>query len=255
MADILMSGDGDLARYVNQINQCDMSVTRNVMRNVTVGALVSVWGVVRHKGKRVDDDLVLAGLSVSVIDDIADLAGFGEAMSRVGWVVEDDNGLVFPSFFGEFNVDPAEEQRKKNAERQRKYRETHGQNSNVTRNVTVTPKSNIEKRREEKSIKRKVIKEKSVRDNPPTVEEVRAHMLSQGKSDCAEEFHAYYAANGWVQGKSAKPLVDWKAAVTNWFIQSKKYNKEPSAPATKPGYVDPMYRPMPGLNYGQVNHG
>jgi alkylated DNA nucleotide flippase Atl1 len=168
MADVLMSGDGDLARYVNQINQCDMSVTRNVMRNVTVGALVSVWGVVRHKGKRVDDDLVLAGLSVSVIDDIADLAGFGEAMSRVGWVVEDDNGLVFPSFFGEFNVDPAEEQRKKNAERQRKYRETHSQNSNVTRNVTVTPKSNIEKRREEKS-NRKNSKEISEATKPSDV--------------------------------------------------------------------------------------
>jgi hypothetical protein len=234
MADILKSEDGGLARYVNQINQCDMSVTRNVMRNVTVGALVSVWGVVRHKGKRVDDDLVLAGLSVSVIDDIADLAGFGEAMSRVGWVVEDDNGLVFPSFFGEFNVDPAEEQRKKNAERQRKYRETHSQNSNVTRNVTVTPESNTEKRREEKSNKEGTKKEFLLIQKPDDVEqETWDDWLAVRKSKRAGKVTNRVIA----ALRKEADLIGWtleqaldKCAVRNWISFEAKWVADESMP-------------------------
>ena len=56
ICDHLMGSDSGLARYVNQHLQRDMSVTRNVIRNVTVGALVAVWGVLRHRGKRNGDD-------------------------------------------------------------------------------------------------------------------------------------------------------------------------------------------------------
>ena len=37
MADLLMSADGELARYVDQHKQRAMTVTRNVMRNVKIG--------------------------------------------------------------------------------------------------------------------------------------------------------------------------------------------------------------------------
>lgn len=151
IADILIDEDGALAGYVNQNMQRDMTVTRNVMRNVTVGALVSVWGVLRHRGKRIEDDLVIKGCTIAVIDDIADLLGFGEAMETVGWVSETSDSIVLPRFFEEFNVDPADETKKKNAERQRRYRENHKAESNDKRNVTVTSQSNAreEKRREE----------------------------------------------------------------------------------------------------------
>ena len=156
IADLIGSDESDLSRYVNQNLQCDMSVTRNVTRNATVGALVSVWGVLRHRGKREDLDLVVRGCTVAVIDDLADIPGFGEAMQSVGWVVETKEGIVFPRFFEEFNVDPASEIAAKNAERQRRYREKKGVTSNVTnnvtRNVTRDAKSNAreEERREEK---------------------------------------------------------------------------------------------------------
>jgi hypothetical protein len=145
----LMSPDGDLARFVSQNCQCDMTVTRNVMRNVTVGALVSVWGVMRQRGKRNDDDLVCQGVTVAVLDDIADLPGFGAAMQSAGWVAETGDGIKFPRFFEEFNVEPSASP---NAIRQRRYRERKNATSNVTgdvtRNVTVTPR--VEKSREEK---------------------------------------------------------------------------------------------------------
>jgi hypothetical protein len=156
IADFLMAPDGELSEYVNQNCQRKMAVTRNVMRNVTVGALVTVWGVMRLRGKREGDDLIARYASLSVIDDVSELPGFGDAMASVGWAEETNEGIVFPRFFTDYNVDPNEDTKAKNAERQRKFREkiktTEALKSNVTRSVTVTSQSNIEKRREEKSI-------------------------------------------------------------------------------------------------------
>ena len=159
MAEALMDKDGDLARYVNQMSQRDMTVTRNVMRNVTVGALVSIWGVMRQRGKRSGDDLLCDGVSVAVLDDIADLPGIGAAMEGVGWVVEGSDGITFPNFFEGYNVDPAEKKTSSNADRQRRYRERQagekaaipGNDEDVTRDVTrdVTVTHREEKRREE----------------------------------------------------------------------------------------------------------
>lgn len=155
MADFLMQADGQLAKYVDQNCQSQMTVTRNVTRNAVVGALLSVWGVIRHQGKRNGDDLVCKRVTVSVLDDIADLPGFGDAMESVGWVVQTDEGIVFTRFFEENNNDPEDSKRKKNAERQARYRErkkaesegNSNATSNVTRDVTVTHRE--EKRREE----------------------------------------------------------------------------------------------------------
>lgn len=155
IADGLMAHDSELSRYVNQHCQRDMTVTRNVMRNVTVGALVSVWGVMRQRGKRNGDDLVCHAVTPLVIDDIAELPGFGAAMALVGWVVQTSEGIVFPRFFDEYNVSPEEKTKSQGAERQRRYRDRKSQQSDVTNdvtrdvtdNVTVTPRE--EKNREE----------------------------------------------------------------------------------------------------------
>ncbi|HVI55459.1 MAG TPA: hypothetical protein VM621_10450 [Luteibacter sp.] len=122
------------------------------MRNVTVGALVSVWGVMRTRGDRENADLICRGVDIYVLDDIADLPGFGEAMASSGWVKQTTDGIVFPGFFNEYNVDPATGSASANAERQRRYRDKkkveNVTESNVTRDVTVTHRE--EKSREEK---------------------------------------------------------------------------------------------------------
>lgn len=148
ISDALMDKDSELSRYVSQVTRRDCNVTRNVMRNVTVGALVTVWGVVRTQGSRDGDDAIISGATLSVIDDISDIAGFGEAMASVGWASESTQGLVFPRFFEEHNSD-YESQKAKNRERQRRYREAK------KRNVTVTLRNapREEERREEKSVK------------------------------------------------------------------------------------------------------
>jgi hypothetical protein len=143
MAEMLIENDSPIARYVNQNLQRDMSVTRNVMRNAVVGALVSVWGVMRHQGKRVGDDLVSDGTPLWTLDDIADLHGFGDAMASVEWVIDTPESLVFPRFFAQHNSDPAEKHAEQNRERQKRFREAKrnghsNASSNVTDNVTVT---------------------------------------------------------------------------------------------------------------------
>ena len=157
IADELFGSDSDLARYVDQNAQRAMTVTRNVTRNATVGALVAVWGVMRQRGSRQDNDLVCRGVSLRVIDDVSDLPGFGEAMASVGWVAETDNGIVFPEFFDEYNVDPKEQKASASAERQRRYRERNKRDSDVTGDVTrdVTVTHREEKRREEKKEQKK----------------------------------------------------------------------------------------------------
>ena len=178
MADLLLDVEGELGRYVNQNRQRDMTVTRNVTRNATVGALVTVWGICRIRGKRIDNDLLISGASISIIDDIADLPGFGTAMKQVGWVVETKRGLIFPRFFEEYNSEPTPAQSLSNAERQRRFREKRNGVSNALRNVTNNEPCNdrVEKSREEK-------KEEEEPPLPPATGGNGSESKSNSKSD------------------------------------------------------------------------
>jgi hypothetical protein len=160
-----MLRNSDVTRDVTRCaTETSRTVTRSIARCACVGALVSVWGVLRHRGKRVGDDLCCAGVTLAVIDDIADIPGFGDVMAHVGWVAQDDEGIVLPRFFSEYNADPSGKEKTPAAERQARYRRnkmaqpnvtetvtpsvTRDAQRNVTRDVTVAPRE--EKNREEK---------------------------------------------------------------------------------------------------------
>ena len=84
------------------------------------------------------------------------------------------------------------------------------------------------------------------RFTPPTPDEVRVYASSIGYEFDAEKFCDFYAAKGWVVGKS--PMKDWKAAVRNWrssdrstpvstqpyFPELKELPDEPAPKNTKP---------------------
>lgn len=151
MADHLMNPESLLNKFVNQNMQCDMVVTRNVTRCATVGATLATWGVMRHRGKRRGDDLFCAGATLWTIDDISDIPGFGAAMESVGWVIDDPEGLIFPNFFAEYNVEVDTKGKGTAAERQKRYRERQKKKSNGERDVTrgATGDGREEERREE----------------------------------------------------------------------------------------------------------
>ena len=161
IADTLFAPDSALARHVQRNCDRDMTVTRNVTRNATVGALLSLWGVMRHQGKRDGDDLVVSLVTHNAIDDLVDLPGFAAAVESVGWLRFDGTTAIFPKFFEENNADP----KSKSAARQQRYRdkkrkeraqeqrdlEQKSATSDVTKNVTrdVTHNDREEKSRVE----------------------------------------------------------------------------------------------------------
>lgn len=147
IADHLLAENSGLSVHTYQVCQCKMAVTRNALRNAVTGALVTLWGVTRHRGKRYEDDLILRNASLSVCDDITELPGFGAALESVGWVRIDGKNLVFPRFFEEFNSEPSVEKRKNNAERQRRFREKQKGGGNALCNALCNGRE--EKRREE----------------------------------------------------------------------------------------------------------
>ena len=50
--------------------------------------------------------------------------------------------------------------------------------------------------------------------NPPTIDEVAAYCRERGNTIDPQQFIDYYAANGWMVGKSR--MHDWRAAVRTW---------------------------------------
>jgi len=122
-------------------------VTRDVMRYVTVAALLKVWGAANEHTR----DGVFRNADLSDIDDIAGIPGFGVAMESVGWAVYDhEEGTVTLPNFSEYNTCG----KNRSAERQRRYRERKKHGSDVTRDVTdgvtrdVTSDDREEKRRD-----------------------------------------------------------------------------------------------------------
>ena len=56
---------------------------------------------------------------------------------------------------------------------------------------------------------------------PPTVEEVEAYCKERSNHVDPQKFIDFYETNGWVQGKSRKPIKSWKACVRTWEGQDK----------------------------------
>ena len=56
----------------------------------------------------------------------------------------------------------------------------------------------------------------------PTLEQIKEYCLERNNNIDSEKFFNYYEANGWVQGKSRKPIKDWKACVRTWEQTDKK---------------------------------
>ena len=59
----------------------------------------------------------------------------------------------------------------------------------------------------------------------PTLEQVKEYCLERNNNVDSERFFNYYEANGWVQGKSRKPIKDWKACIRTWEQTDKKQDK------------------------------
>ena len=59
----------------------------------------------------------------------------------------------------------------------------------------------------------------------PTLEEIHQYCIERNNNINWQKFYDYYEANGWVQGKSRKPIKDWKACVRTWEQGDTKQDK------------------------------
>lgn len=116
---------------------------------------------------------------------------------------------------------------------QNRYDRTQTNTNEYDRTQTNTNATN--KNKENKSSKEKESKKKSapMRFTPPTLEEVREFISTNGYTLVdAETFYNHYTAIGWKVGKNA--MKDWHAAVRGWQSRERKNApavvEEPTAP-------------------------
>lgn len=65
-----------------------------------------------------------------------------------------------------------------------------------------------------------IIRAKTTKFIPPTVEEVEAYCFERANRVNAEQFVDFYSAKGWMLGKNK--MKDWKAAVRTWERKDKE---------------------------------
>jgi len=126
-------------------NRSERHAALRVTRYVTVTALLRFWGYANEHAK---GDFI-AGVFREDVDEITGVPGFACAIEAAGWVDFDANGGLTMPNFNEHNT--SADARSSGAERQARYREKRkevGPRSDVTRDVTVTPRE--EKSREER---------------------------------------------------------------------------------------------------------
>ena len=197
-------------------------------RRFVAACCMEMWEWVDAEG-RTDEALHrhVTGVTLVMLRSIVDVTGFVDAMLQVGWIRKgpDEGHWIFPKL-AQFTASCSDE-RTSNAVRQARWREKH--RNNVTKSVTssvteVTQNNGTEERRGEESIGEVSPitplgeNKKSTRKvfQRPTLEEVRDYCRERDNGVSPEQFMDHYDTCGWVQGKGAKPVKDWKACVRTW---------------------------------------
>ena len=129
-------------------DQKGQTLSNGVLRNVTVGALLSVWSEARAHGEFVGTDLVLRHNHVEDLDQMSGVPGIGLAMCSVGWAAR-KMGVTLPGFKA-YNVPfTAAERVQKHREREREKRDReHGNhvtdcNAMLRRNPVLEPETEL----------------------------------------------------------------------------------------------------------------
>lgn len=149
----VLSVTRDASRVTNAPSR---GVTR-VTRCLVLNALSRVWSAANTHTR----DGVFVNTALDYLDELADFDGFGAAMAGVGWAIYDDQAhtVTLPNF-NEYNT-PAKKRDPTHADRQRRYRERKkAAEEGLTRDtVTVTSRDtvtrDVDKRREDLSLKTK----------------------------------------------------------------------------------------------------
>ena len=156
-----------------------------------------------------------------------------KALEELNMVVTSGNYFSIAGWEEYQNIEGMEKIREQNRLRQAKHKaKQRVLLGNVTDNVTVTLGNAIDKE-EDKDIDKEedIIKAKTTKFIPPSVEEVADYCFERGNTVNPETFVDFYSAKGWMLGKNK--MKDWKAAVRTWERKEKEQPK-----TQKSNYVD-----------------
>ncbi len=172
-----------------------LSSLLNLDIDTVLGKCLRIW--IWADQQSVDGNAIT--VTNSFLDRLTHSPGFAEALRKVGWLTGRDGLLSIPNF-SRHNGQTAKNRALTQDRVKRK------------RNAGTVTESLPEKRRGEKSIKKKTTSSKKF--IPPKVVEVQAYCQERGNSVDPETFVDHYTANDWMRGKNK--LKDWKAAVRTW---------------------------------------
>lgn len=132
------------------------------------------------------------------------------------------------------NIEGMDKIREQNRLRYKKWYDKQKELPNVRTNASLTQPNAIDKEEDiDKDIEEEnIIRTKTTKFIPPSVEEVAVYCFERGNTVNPETFVDFYSAKGWMLGKNK--MKDWKAAVRTW---ERKEKEQPNR-TQKSNYVD-----------------
>jgi len=191
------------------------------------GRCFKVW----RWGDSVTTNGYVQSVTLTTVDRLSGLAGFGQALVEVGWLHVRSGSLQIPNF--DRHMGQSAKNRALTARRMARSRDDKC-------DADVTVKSSPEKRREEKKKEGEPPKPPVEKFVPPTVDEVREYCRERGNAVEPSTFVDFYTSKGWKVGD--QPMKDWRAAVRTW---EKNRNASGRAPKMTPAekLIQAMSRP------------
>jgi len=177
------------------------------------------------------------GVTKKLIDRLASVTGFADAMVAVGWLEEVAGGVVFVNF-DRHNGETAKK-RAQTAKRVKKSRDgvTQMKRECNAESVTESATSALpEKRREESKDTASAVSKCSPenrRFEKPTVADVAAYCGERQNAVDPQAFVDFYESKGWKIGN--QPMKNWKAAVRTWERSANGITGRNHQPATAGG--------------------
>lgn len=253
-----LASNPKVAGYVFRDGARDMlgvtpTVTRDVMRDVTVTGLIRVW--VAANRHTVDGTFHHA--DTTHIDDIAGIPGFGDAMIKVGYAMHDQDAdsITLPNFH-EHNA-PARKTASA-TERQRRWRERQKQrlrDVTETRDITrdETPTNSADKTRLESTTTTTTT---PPRDRGCSIEEALTFATTHNvlpadgltiTPEIVRAWHDARTAQGWCtirENGAEVPIRDWQADLRSytrkWVNRERATGIAPAPGSRRPAPTQPV---------------